>query len=883
MAASRKSKRSKWIALENYSDLPLLSRFYIWLFGSLFSHIKYYKKNVETTRRCLKKGAVVHVQQYRSYLDYLILNYFLKQHDLPPVAFSEPNFMVRLIKGFSQTLGLVRRSSVNTGDVASSQYLFFLQHRGKFLSVKAATKVELLENLLQIQSHQEEPIFLIPQLTIWSKRPISVKRSWLDIFFGNPYQPGRIRKLIIFLRNYRQAFVRYGEPIDLSEWITGTGKRRQPKDNSIRELRWQIFQYFTEERVAVTGPSTRPRTWVLESVMKSAPVVKVMRELAAEEQVSIEEIELRSAKILSVMSADYRYSFIVFGDWVMSMVFRRIFSPIVVDKKGFERIRELLKKHPVIFTPSHKSHIDYLIFSSVMFNQRMAPPHIIAGENLSFFPMGYFFRHMGAIFIRRSFGGDRLYQVLLKTYLNHMLEARYSQEFFIEGGRSRTGKLLLPRLGILSIYVDGFLQNPSRDIMIQPISINYSKLIEQGSYSRELEGGEKKKESTGQLMSLWKVLKLRYGGLYLNAGDAISLKDYIESQVEDISDVDERERRKIVKSLGDEIIYRINQAATVTASSLVALALLSTGKRGVTQSDLVAKVEFILQYLKDNTTARFTEELSNPLWAVSDTLNMLKRDGNINIHQIGKETIYTINESKRLSLDFYKNNIIHFFMSPAMLALAFLSCNSKEVSKKDLRERTRFLAGLFSFEFVFDQDSTFQEKFNTLLEQFTASGILVDSGSKMKLGQDAEDSVSLFASAIRNFLESYWVVARVLPALMEKRMNQSRFMELVMEEGKKLSLMGEIKQVEAYSKNNFKNGMQYLIQRGVLVKYENLDDTTIVMLPRDQQIPSQKSSKQKKKSARRDYRLGLSQEYSSPEAIKAVVDELQDFLGDFEA
>ncbi len=878
------SSRHEWTIVKDYSQLPLLTRFFIWLLGGLLSQIKIDEKNAETIRQCLKKGAVVHVIQYRSYIDYLVLNYFLCENGLPPLAFSQPNPVARFLTWLERIVMNKPSPAQNQPEncPGQNQLLLFLQQKGKFLSVHAESQVELLEDLIDRQCRQEMPIYLLPQICIWSKRPISIQRSWLDIFLGNPLQPGRLRKLVIFLRNYRHAFVRYGEPIDLNEWVEGSGKRRKPKENAVSRLRWDMFQFFTEERVAVTGPATRPRTWILETVLKSDQVQNVIRDVAAEEQVSVEYVELRAAQILETMSADYRYSFIAFADWVLSRVFRRIYNPIVVDKKGFERIRELIKKHPVVFTPSHKSHIDYLVFSFIMFNEQMAPPHIIAGDNLSFFPMGFIFRRMGAIFIRRSFAGDRLYTILLKTYLNRMLEARYNQEFFIEGGRSRTGKLLLPRLGILSMIFDGYLENPERDIMIQPISMSYSKLIEQGSYSKELEGENKKKEGAGQLIKAVGVLKVRYGAIYINAGEPISLKDYLAHEGLNYQNIDESERRRFIKKLGNEIIARINEASTVTATSLVSLALLASGKKGISQKNLVKNVEFLLEYVRGGVAQHVSDTLDNPLWAVTETLEMMKREGQISIYEIGDETIYTINENKRLALDFYKNNIIHFFMPTSILALALLSFEKKRVDIAAMRERSRFLAKLFSFEIILSQDAGFSQRFENLLNGMVNSGMLVkSSGDEVELGANALDSLQLFASMIRNFVESYWVAARVLPELNGRRMNENRFIERVMMEGKKLSLTGELRQGEAYSKNNFINALQYFTERGVLVRYEASEDTTVVMLPREES--SVKRSKKDTKSSKKGkgFRIGLSQAYSSEEALKQLLDELSIFIGDF--
>ncbi len=864
--------------------LPWMTRFWIWLLGPLFARIKFHRKNIGRIRQYLEKGAVVHVFQYSSYLEYLIFTYYLIQHGFPALFYPERNGFHRLIYGLRRLIGRGsgRRERVLVEPVAvGKQTLVFLQPRGSFLSIRAERQIDEIQRLLTMQKDSETPLYLMPHITIWSKRPVSMMKSVWDVFFGNSLQPGRLRRIIIFLRNFRSAFIRSGEAIRLSDW-TSDSFAEHGKD-PVKEIRWRLFQFFTEERVAAAGPMTKPRTWILESVLNSETVQEVIADVAAADRRPVDEVAAEAAKELDFMAADYKYSFVQSAAMAMSAAFKRLYQPVVIDEKGMERIREYLKRGPVVYVPSHKSHMDYLTWSWLCLQVGIFPPHIIAGENLSFWPMGFMFRRMGAIFIRRSFKGNRLYATLLRQYLSRMLWEGYAQEFFIEGGRSRTGKLLRPKFGILSIYVDAYLKNPTRDITFIPIALIYSKLIEEGSYSHELSGGEKKRESTSSLLKVFDAFKFRYGALYQQMGEPISIRDFVERLGFDPATITEPQRRQLIQELGFDVIARINQATTVTPSAVVSLALLASSRKGVTQKKLMDNVEIILQYLRD-IGAPLSNSLDNSLFAVGEAIDVLRREGSIQGHTIGNEVVYTINDSHRHALDYYKNNILHYVAPAAYLAMAFLSFKKQKAPLKDVADRGRFLAELLRYEVSHSPAISRDQLFDQTVEAFHEKGILVKDGyGNLSATNVADRLLPFFQRPLLNFLESYWVVAKTLPRLLGKRIGEKKFLKLVMDEGRKMHLIGDIEHGEAYSKTNFQNAIAYFLHQGVLVRNEDFEDTTVTILPQKDEARTlsfgltrkEKKAAKKKKRARF---LELAEDYSSMDVLTDVAREIRFYL-----
>ena len=222
---------------------------------------------------------------------------------------------------------------------------------------------------------------------------------------------------------------------------------------------------------------------------------------------------------------------------LLANVWNRIYDGLEVDQEGLAKVRDACRDGAIVLLPSHKSHVDYLILSDVLYMNAMSPPLIAAGDNLNFWPIGPILRGAGAFFIRRSFKGKKLYSVLVDAYMRKLLLEGFSIEFFLEGGRSRTGKLLSPKYGLLSMVVDACLMLPGRKVSFVPISIGYERIVEERSYVDEQAGGEKAKENIGGLLKTPRVLRSRYGRLYLQFGEPLSFEDAMRETLEERDEV----------------------------------------------------------------------------------------------------------------------------------------------------------------------------------------------------------------------------------------------------------------------------------------------------------------------------------------------------------
>src|SRR5207244_3553881 len=224
---------------------------------------------------------------------------------------------------------------------------------------------------------------------------------------------------------------------------------------------------------------------------------ETMNEIAIERETPVEKVRREAQGYFDEIASNFNGTYFA----LLAFVFRRIWNRIFrgVEITGLDRVADRIREHPVVLVPCHRSHFDYLILSYIFHSEFLSPPHIAAGINLSFFPMGMLFRGAGAFFIRRSFGDNELYKVIFHEYLAYLIREGYTQEFFIEGGRSRTGKILTPKLGMLSAIVNSFVSGVRRDLYLVPVSIHYGRIVEEEAYKQELLGGQKGKESFGSV------------------------------------------------------------------------------------------------------------------------------------------------------------------------------------------------------------------------------------------------------------------------------------------------------------------------------------------------------------------------------------------------
>ncbi|MGZ3476564.1 MAG: 1-acyl-sn-glycerol-3-phosphate acyltransferase, partial [Polyangiales bacterium] len=706
----------------------------------------------------------------------------------------------------------------------------------------------------RLQKGDTQPILVVPQVFLWTKRPDRRQRSLTDAILGTREWPNVIRSAGQLLLNYRDVRLKAGEPLDLAEFVanedvdrpTGSGPIRtsQPPappgfavgdpraDATVRRAIYVLLRRLERERRVMIGPVVKPSDRIIDEVVRTPRVRKVIEELAGEGRAERLIFEAKARAMLREIAGSPESDVIKAMGTAMSQIFNRIYEGLEVDKAGVERLKEAARKGTLILLPSHKSHVDYLFVSYVLYTNDMQVPLIAAGDNLAFFPLGSLFRRAGAFFIRRKIAGDRLYTAVLDAYVHKVVHEGFSIEFFLEGGRSRTGKLLPPKLGLLGMVVDAAYEHPERPIYFVPISIGYERLVETKSYVKELGGGEKEKESVAGLARAVQVLAERYGRINMQIGQILTVDD-IKADLAKAHAASGSTRppafvpkRALVTRLGHQITYEINRATMVTGGSLVAQALLSQEGRGMSRSELVRRAEILLATL-DRQKARMQRGLRTTDGGLSprafdDAIALFSSAKWLQIEagEGGEEPVYVVPDDGRLSLDLSKNVIVHFFVPFGLIAAAM---RTGPVSVRTLRDRVQYLSRLFKYEFMFRADATYEQIFDETLHALAEEGtVSLDGpeGEDVKLGSsdDAAVRVELYAASISGFLDAYRIAARALGTLIKGGATQKDLIKRALSTGKRMFLSGEVARREAIQRPLFENAAQSFLDQGVLVK-----------------------------------------------------------------
>jgi glycerol-3-phosphate O-acyltransferase len=821
-----------------------------WFFGRFFRFIPFPDEGAVRIQAAAARGTVVYVCRNLSLIDYLYFTFAFISRGLPLARFANGMKMLLLMPLGRLVRSLWRRRRddpvakmsevVRGGDSA----LLFLRRPKTLIGWEpAGFQGPFVEELIQIQrAGPRRPIVFVPLTILWGSPAVrgkGARRSLVDLVFGEHEAPGKLRQLWMFFTHFADSQVLVGEPLDLERFLDE--EPDLPQEVQARRLRWQLGGRLESEVRVVLGPVRKGAGRIRDEVLRSRRLVAEAQEIGRAENLSPKQLSARAGAALREIAADPKpWAFVVLRT-LLNPVWRRIFDGFEVDEPGLERVRQAAKRGPVIFVPSHKSHIDYLVLSEVCIVHDLVPPHIAAGANLSFFPLGPMFRRCGAFFLRRSFKGDRLYAAVFRAYVRKLLREGHGIEFFIEGGRSRTGKLLAPKLGLLSMIVEAALEEDSgaaraRRAQVVPVSIGYEKVIEEKSYARELAGGAKKKEDVAGLLKATRVLWGDYGRLNIQFDEPFelgsALRDYGAMVAWDESAniaiaADEEQRRAAVTRLAHRIVYGINRVTAVTPTALAAAALLGTGRRGIARKSLIAKAEFLIGRARA-VGGRLSEAVVNGrgglnLDALDRTLDLLQRDGDLEVRSgtgslAGREAtrpideIYTVPDERRPRLAYYRNNALHLFVSDALIALAL---EGAPLPRPELRARTLKLSRLLKLEFTYRVGETFEQIFDQQLAGLIAARAVADEAGTLRAA-DA-DRVSLLAGQVRDFVESYWIVARALESLAAP-VGDKDLVKRIADLGEKLFFTGEISRREACARANYQNAVAYFRERKLLVE-----------------------------------------------------------------
>ncbi len=800
----------------------------------LVSAVEMSDEDVLSLMRLACDGTVIYALKHKSRLNSLILHGLTGRKGLPQPEYCHGINMsiwqpfvsaVRVLKSWLPPWRKRRDDAEGLEYLASrtKERKSSLIHLGSSEFFENPLVQKTLVTLLKVQGSLSFPVYIVPVLINYGRRRLKEDENLLNILFGQEEHTGPVRRVISFLRYADEATVILGEAVKLDEFLENN--RIFTHEESSDNLRRDLLDRIDEEKAAIVGPVLKSREEIINVTLRDEVFEKQMRKIAEEGKKPYESVHKEARKHLHEIAAGYNDALIEIWARFLSWLWNNIYDGLVVDREGLAKIRNLSKRMPFVIIPCHRSHIDYLVLSYVFYKHNIQLPFVAAGENLSFWPIGYLFRKSGAFFIRRTFRGDALYGEALAKYIKTLLKEGLPLEFFIEGGRSRTGKMVVPKYGFLSMILQAYQEKACPDLAAVPVFIGYDKVVEEKAYLDELGGMAKEREKPSDVIKSSRILKKRWGSVYLNVGEPILLKSYLALQDKPLDQMITSERQSLYRKLGYDIVLAINKVSLVTPFSLVSTGLLSHDRRGISHNDLMEAVNSFIDYLSFRKV-RFSATFSNRQGALEGALQLFDQAGIIS--RIGveeedeeiDEIVYSLEDEKRLNLEYYKNNILHFFLPVSFVAMSILSSREDQILLSQIIEDYRFLKVLFRHEFIFDDQIDDLEEVNSILSYLHKGGLVLAHERGGEIGIEVRGMgrarLLSFAGLIHNYLESYWVVIRGCGYLKKGPRQEKLLLKSFSRLGEKIYRKGEIERAEALSQSNYTNAIKFLKDLGMI-------------------------------------------------------------------
>ncbi len=636
------------------------------------------------------------------------------------------------------------------------RFVFLDEGRRFFKSKGAKSETESVFYRYLDLNRQDENlnIQVMPVSVLWGRAPGKEKGLPVLRLLG-PFQ-----RLVTMLWFGRDNFIRFSQAVSLRYMIANYGSDK----NLAQKLARVAKMHFAKQRYSATGPQLPDREAMFNKLLQSPAILAAIEDEAKKPKGSPEKARKEAEKILDEIAANVRHDSLRTADRVLSWLWNKLYQGINVQYA--ERVRKLaLEGHELVYVPCHRSHMDYLLLSYILYHQGLVPPHIAAGINLNFWPAGPIFRSWGAFFIRRTFKGNRLYSTIFREYLAELFYRGYSVEYFIEGGRSRTGRLLDPKTGMMSMTLQALQRGLTRPISIVPVYIGYEHVLEVDTYEKELRGAEKEKENAGLVLRVIKKLR-NLGQGFVNFGEPIPLNHYLNQHFPEWKEplADESGRPKwlnsAVESVSKQVMVHINNAAAVNAKNLIGSVLLASRQRSLTREQLIEQVESYMQLFKN---VPYTSDVTLPTDSAEAMLEhviTLPRSGVVSEKDNFGEIIRLERQSAVL-MTYYRNNIQHLFVLPSLVASIVLH---HEAVSKDLiiQSVNRIYPFLQAELFMHFKAEDVRHHVEAILAEFVAQNLIKNESDMFMINRQRIRSLQLHSSGVRELLQRYYISLSIL-------------------------------------------------------------------------------------------------------------------------
>jgi glycerol-3-phosphate O-acyltransferase len=681
-----------------------------------------------------------------------------------------------------------------------------------------------LDQLVAAAASPDFDVDLVPVAIFWGRAPQKEVSLWRLLFTEDWALVGRFRKLLNVLFNGRNTLVYFGAPLRLRD-VLGDGLSAP---RSVRRILRTLRTNLRAQRASTIGPDLSHRRTLVAQILKTQLVRNAVRREMAIRLAAGRPLKRRAALLVArrhavEIAANYSQSFITFMALLLGRLWNWLYDG--VEFEHVEQLEAVGDGAEIIYVPCHRSHMDYLLLSYVVYRKGFAVPHVAAGVNLNMPVIGRYLRKGGAFFLRRSFKGDALYAAVFTKYLGVMMARGHPLEYFIEGGRSRTGRLQSPRTGMLSMTVRSFLHDAKRPVIFMPVYFGYERIVEGRTYIGELSGRPKEKESVaGVIKATVSVLRSKFGKVHVNLGQPLALEAVLEkhnpgwrSASVESEDVRPAWMNAAIDDLARTLCIRINAAAAVTPINLVAMAMLATSRQALPEAALKNQLELytrLLQHAPYGPLVTVTQASGAAMIHHAESMGMLERQQ----HPLGD--IMRMNAKSAVLATYYRNNILHLFALPSLLACCFIS--NAVMRTVDLQRLVWRVYPYIAAElFLQWEEARIAEVTAALLEVFVDLSLLETNADRSEWRRPAPTSLesirlSLLAESTIQTIERYYLVIALLLQAGSNAIDAESLEKRCQLMAQRMSVLYGLDSPEFFDRSLFRNFIELLRRRNVV-------------------------------------------------------------------
>ena len=660
-------------------------------------------------------------------------------------------------------------------------------------------------------------IELVPVAVYWGRAP-QKERSWFRLLLVDDWAlTTRARKFLQVLFNGRNTLIEFDEPVSLRVLLgdeAGPAVRGRRVTRALRIL-------YAKQRAARIGPDLSHRRTIVNRILRTRAVRSVVSQEMREKKITRRQAMLKAREFANEIAANYSHAFIRFMEASLARLWNRLYDGVVFGH--LETLEQVAEGNEVIYVPCHRSHMDYLLLSYAIYVHGYAIPHIAAGINLNLPVIGRFLRKGGAFFIRRSFRGNALYTIVFMKYLAAIMARGHSIEYFIEGGRSRTGRLLQPKTGMLSMTVRSFLRDPARPIVFIPVYFGYERIVEGTTYIGELSGKPKEKESIFGLVRTLRRLRERFGQVHVNLGEPIRLAELLDRY-----DADWRTRvveddtrvpwvAAAVDDLASTIMRHINAAAAVTPINLLAITLLATPRLALPKVELLRQMDLYRELMRSfpySDRVTVTPISAAEILVYGESMKIVSCEA----HPLGD--IVRMSDESAVLATYYRNNILHLFAMPSLVACAFVS--NATVRTTDIQRLTWRIYPYIAAElFLRWSENELGGVVMDVLVCLEKQGLIESDAERTEWRRPPPASeramqLSLLAQATIQTIERYYLAIAQLLKAGNGEITQAALEERCQLTAQRMAMLYGFNSPEFFDRTMFENFIDLLRARGVI-------------------------------------------------------------------